>query len=264
MISVIRVLLLGDVIGQSGCRAIFMNLKSITKKTKADMVIINGENANEGFGLTAEIMTTFFKSGVDVITSGNHIWQHKEIYPYLKSEDKLLRPENYDESLPGKGSCLIIKKEIKMAVVNLEGRMFLSALRCPFKIGRETAGRLSRETKVIIVDFHAESVEEKEALALYLDGQVSAVIGTHTHVQTGDQRILPGGTGYLTDVGMVGPRDSVIGMNREIAIQRGLTQMPLKMDVVEKPAIIMGVLLEIDIQSGKTVAIELFTENASM
>jgi len=264
VISVIRVLLLGDVIGQSGCRAVFISLKSITKKTKADMVIVNGENANEGFGLTAEIMTAFFKSGVDIITSGNHIWQHKEIYPYLKNEDRLLRPENYNESLPGKGSCLIIKKGIKMAVVNLEGRMFLSPLRCPFKIGRDTARRLSRETKVIIVDFHAESVEEKEALALYLDGQVSAVIGTHTHVQTGDQRILPAGTGYLTDVGMVGPKDSVIGMNREIAIQRGLTQMPLKMDVVEKSALIMGVLLEIDVQSGKTVAIKPFTENSLM
>lgn len=264
MISVIRVLLLGDVIGQSGCRALFINLKSIIKKIKADMVIVNGENANEGYGLTAEIMTAFFKSGVDVITSGNHIWQHKEIYPYLESEDKLLRPENYDESLPGKGSCLIIKKEIKMAVVNLEGRMFLSPLRCPFKIGRETARRLSRETKVIIVDFHAESVEEKEALALYLDGQVSAVIGTHTHVQTADQRILPAGTGYLTDVGMVGPQNSVIGMNREIAIQRSLTQMPLKMDVTEKPAAIMGVLLEIDVLSGKAATIKLFSEISSM
>lgn len=261
---VIRVLVLGDVVGQSGCRALFINLKSITKKIKADMVIVNGENAKEGFGLTAEIMTAFFKSGADVITSGNHIWQHKEIYPYLKSEDKLLRPENYIESLPGKGNCLISKKGIIMAVVNLQGRMFLSALRCPFKIGRETARRLSRETKIIIVDFHAESVDEKEALALYLDGQVSAVIGTHTHVQTADQRILPAGTGYLTDVGMVGPQNSVIGMNREIAIQRGLTQMPLKMDVVEKPAIIMGVLLEIDVQSGKTVAIKLISENSSM
>ncbi|MQY76466.1 MAG: TIGR00282 family metallophosphoesterase [Spirochaeta sp.] len=264
MTPVIRVLFLGDVIGQPGCRALFINLKSITKKIKADMVIVNGENANEGFGLTSEIMTAFFKSGVDVITSGNHIWQQKEIYPYLESEDKLLRPENYDESLPGKGSCTIIKKEIKIAVVNLQGRMFLSPLRCPLKIGRETARRLSRETKVIIVDFHAESVEEKEALALYLDGQVSAVIGTHTHVQTADQRILPAGTGYLTDVGMVGPLESVIGMNRETAIQRGLTQMPLKMDVVEKPAMMMGVLLEIDVQSGKTVAIELFSENSSV
>ena len=142
--------------------------------------------------------------------------------------------------------------------------MFLSPLRCPFKIGRDTVRRLSRETKVIIIDFHAESVEEKEALALYLDGQVSAVIGTHTHVQTADERILPAGTGYLTDVGMVGPQNSVIGMNREIAIQRSLTQMPLKMDVVEKPALIMGVLLEIDVQSGKTVAIKPFIENSSM
>ena len=264
MISVIRVLLLGDVIGQSGCRALFINLKNIIKKTKADMVVVNGENANDGYGLTAEIMTAFFKSGVDVITSGNHIWQQKEIYPYLENEDKLLRPENYDESLPGKGSCLVVKKGIKVAVVNLEGRMFLSPLRCPLKIGRETARRLLRETKVIIIDFHAESVEEKEALALYLDGQVSAVIGTHTHVQTGDQRILPAGTGYLTDVGMVGPKDSVIGMNRDVAIQRSLTQMPLKLDVVEKPAVIMGVLLEIDVQSGKTVAIKLFSEISSM
>lgn len=264
MSQVIKALLLGDVIGQPGCRAVFISLKNIIKKTKADIVIANGENANQGFGLIAEIMTDLFKSGVDVITSGNHIWQHKEIYPYLKSEDKLLRPENYSESLPGKGYCLITKKQTKVGVINLQGRLSLPPLRCPFKVGRETARRISRETKVIIVDFHAESVEEKEALALYLDGQVSAVIGTHTHVQTADQRILPAGTGYLTDVGMVGPQDSVIGMNREIAIQRGLTQMPLKMDVVDTPAVIMGVLLEIDVQSGKTVAIELFTEISSL
>jgi hypothetical protein len=226
------------------------------KKTHADIVIVNGENADGGYGLTPEIMASFFKAGVDVITSGNHIWQKREILPCLESEGRLLRPENYPDGVPGKGTCLLEKRGVKVGVVNLEGRVHLAHLRCPFQVGREVVHRLARETRTIIVDFHAEMVEEKEALGLYLDGLVSAVVGTHTHVQTADERILPRGTAYITDIGMIGPSESVIGMNRETAVKRSLTQMPLKMEVEDKPSAIMGVLLEIDGQTGRVRSIQ--------
>ncbi len=226
------------------------------KRTHADVVVVNGENAEGGYGLLPEGMSNFFKYGVDVITSGNHIWQRREIYPFLDSESRLLRPENYPDGVPGKGTCVVEKKGLRIGVLNLEGRMHLAHLRDPFQVGREAAHRLARETKVILVDFHAESVEEKEALGLYLDGQVSAVVGTHTHVQTADERILPGGTAYITDIGMTGPSDTVIGMKRETALRRSLTQMPIKMEVEDRPGVVMGVILEIDAETGKAVDIQ--------
>ncbi len=255
MSTIVRALILGDTVGQPGCRALFFGLQALVRKTRADLVIANGENAEAGYGLLPEGMNNLFKYGVDVITSGNHIWQRREIYPFLDSESRLLRPENYPDGVPGKGTCLIEKRGVKIGVMNLEGRMYLAHLRDPFQTGRETAHRLARETKVILVDFHAESVEEKEALGLYLDGQVSAVVGTHTHVQTADERILPGGTAYITDIGMTGPSDTVIGMNRDIALRRSLTQMPLKMEVEDRPGVIMGALLEVDADTGRAAAI---------
>jgi metallophosphoesterase (TIGR00282 family) len=251
-----RVLVLGDVIGKPGCRAIFGCLQSLKKTTKADCVIVNGENAHEGQGITPEICSMFFKSGVDVITSGNHIWQQREILPLLEKEERLLRPENYPVGVPGKGSCIITVKNVKVGIINLEGRVFLSSIRCPFLIGKEVTARLKRETNIIIIDFHAEWPEEKEALAIFLDGDISALIGTHTHVQTADERILPNGTGYITDIGMTGPGESIIGMNPEIVIQKNLSQMPLKMVVADKPADIMGVILEINPENGKTISIK--------
>lgn len=256
MSKTLKVLLLGDVVGQPGCRALFMGLPSIVKKTHCDLVIANGENAADGFGMTPELVASFFKSGVDVITSGNHIWQRREILPLLESEDRLLRPENYPLGVAGKGLCLVGRREIQVAVLNLEGRVQLADLRCPFTVGKETVRRLKGKAQCIVVDFHAEVPEEKEALAMYLDGQISALVGTHTHVQTADERILKGGTGYITDVGMTGPMDSVIGMNQESSINRGLMQIPFKMEVKEAPPVMMGVLLEIDPGTGKTVAIE--------
>lgn len=256
MISRIKALVLGDVVGQPGCRALFWGLKSLVKKTKTEIVIANGENACDGLGLTPDIMEGLFKAGVDIITSGNHIWQRGEIVPLLDFEERLLRPENYPSGIPGKGHCLISKKDIPIAVVNLEGRIHLSNLRCPFLVGKEVVHRLKNKTQIIIVDFHAECPEEKEALAFYLDGQISALVGTHTHVPTADERILEGGTGYITDIGMTGPVNSVIGMKREISIKRSLMQIPFKMEIEEAAPVIMGVLLEIDTNDGKTVSIQ--------
>jgi metallophosphoesterase (TIGR00282 family) len=256
----IRALVLGDIVGKPGCRALFLGLSTLKERTKADIVIANGENASEGRGITPGEMEKLFGSGVDVITSGNHIWQKKEILPFLQNEDRLLRPENYPQEVEGKGSCLVPIRGASVAVVNLQGRMHLSNLRCPFKVGSDLAARLRKKTKIIIVDFHAEATEEKEALAIYLDGKVSALVGTHTHVQTADERILPKGTGYITDIGMIGPTASVIGMNAETAVRRSLTQIPLRLEVVDRTAEINGVLLDIGETTGKTISISRIKE----
>ena len=252
---------MGDVVGQPGCRALFIGLPELVHKLGADLVIANGENAADGFGLTPDIAERMFKSGVHVITSGNHIWQKREIFPVLQTNDMLLRPENYPvfsgaDAIPGKGHCVVTVRDIPVLVVNLEGRVNLSPLRDPLQVGRSLLKQFRGKTRLSIVDFHAEAVEEKEALGLYLNGEASAVVGTHTHVQTADERILSGGTAYITDIGMSGPTDSVIGMKKETAVARSLTQMPLKMEVQNTTAEIMGVLIELDPGSGKAVSIE--------
>ncbi len=261
MATILKALILGDVVGQPGCRALFVGLPDLARRHAADLVIANGENAADGFGLTPEIAERMRASGVHVITSGNHIWQKREIYPLLQTSDTLLRPENYPVitgagAIPGKGHCIVTPRDIPVLVVNLEGRVNLSPLRDPFQVGRSLVKQFRSRVRAILVDVHAEAVEEKEALALSLDGEVSAVFGTHTHVQTADERILPGGTAYITDIGMTGPQDSVIGMKKETAINRSLTQMPLKMEVQNSPAEIQGAILEIDPATGRALRIE--------
>jgi len=257
----LKVLILGDVVGQPGCRALFIGLPDLARRHAADLVIANGENAADGFGLTPEIAERMRTCGVQVITSGNHIWQKKEIYPLLQTSDTLLRPENYPiipgaGAIPGKGHCIVTARDIPVLIVNLEGRVNLSPLRDPFQVGKSIIKQFRSRVRAVIVDFHAEAVEEKEALGLAFDGEVSAVVGTHTHVQTADERILPGGTAYITDIGMTGPQGSVIGMKTETAIARSLTQMPLKMEVQNSPGEIQGVFLEIDPVTGRALKIE--------
>ncbi len=257
----LRALILGDIVGQPGCRALFVGLPDLAHRLAADIVIANGENAADGFGLTPDIAERMKASGVHVITTGNHIWQKREIYPLLATSDTLLRPENYPVipgagAIPGKGHCIVTVRDIPVLVINLEGRVNLSPLRDPMQVGKALVKQFRSKVKAVIVDFHAESVDEKEALGLFLDGDVSAVIGTHTHVQTADERIMPGGTAYITDIGMTGPVDSVIGMKKETAISRSLTQMPLKLEVQNSPAEIQGVLISIDVTTGKAISIE--------
>lgn len=249
-------LFLGDVVGQPGCRALFIGLKDLVKKHRADLVVVNGENAAEGFGITPEIAGTFFSLGVHVITSGNHIWQKRDILPLLESRNDILRPANYPPKAPGKGIAVVDIKGTPVAVLNLQGREQLPCINCPFQTAKELVRKVKGEAKIVIVDFHAESPDEKEALALFLDGSVSAVLGTHTHVQTADEKILPGGTAYITDAGMCGPADSVIGSDVQTAIQRSLTQMPLKMEISDNPARLSGVLLKIDGDTGKALEIK--------
>jgi metallophosphoesterase (TIGR00282 family) len=251
----IRALVLGDVVGKSGCRALFSMVKSLKKELNADIVIVNGENAAEGSGITPEIVADFFNAGVDVITTGNHVWRNKNIYPLLEKEERIIRPENYPKNVPGRGTCTFKFRDTPISVLNLEGSLNKSRLRCPFLTGKESVQRLQHESPIIFVDFHAESAQEKEALAVYLDGEVSVVFGTHTHVQTADERVLPKGTGYITDIGMTGPIGSVIGMSSRIAIDRALTQMPLKLEVEDKPAVVMGAIIELDVKTGNTLSL---------
>ena len=233
-----------------------MALPTLVKKYSADIVIVNGENAEEGFGITPAILEKLLSAGVHVITSGNHIWQQKEIYPLLDSTPQFLRPHNYPKGAPGHGFYIGEHRGQKYAVLNLEGRVRMNNLLCPFSSAKDVLRRLRQETRIIIVDFHAEEPEEKEALGLYLDGEVSVVFGTHTHVATADERILPGGTAYITDIGMCGPPGGVIGFPAAAAVQRVLTQMPLKNEALDEPACLCGITVEIDGESGKALKIE--------
>jgi 2',3'-cyclic-nucleotide 2'-phosphodiesterase len=253
----ISVLVLGDVVGQPGCRALFFKLPGLIKKYKADLVIVNGENASDGFGILPEEAEKFFTKGVDVITTGNHIWQKREIYPLMEKENtRIIRPANYPPGVPGTGDVTINVKGLDVTVLNLLGRVRMGmAVDCPFRKSVDFLKK-NKKNKLIIVDFHAEDTMEKEALAWYLDGKVSAVIGTHTHIQTADERILPKGTAYITDIGMTGPDDSVIGTKPEISIRRSLTQLPLKMEVAENEATIKGVFITIEAETGKSHSIE--------
>ncbi len=252
----LRILFLGDLVGQPGLRALFVGLSPLVKETGAQLVAVNGENLAEGFGLTPGDKDKLLKMGVSVITSGNHIWQRDDIFPVLDSENCLLRPENYPPGAPGHGSVIVEVAGISVAFLNLQGRERMGAsVDCPFRAAKKSTARLREKTKCIVVDFHAEEVKEKEAMFHHLDGRVSAVFGTHTHVQTTDERILPGGTAVITDLGMCGPEGSVIGTSPELSIRRSLTQLPIRMEVHDAPASLQGVLVDIDTETGKAVSI---------
>ena len=251
-------------VGQPGLRVLFVGLKVLASRTRADLVIANGENAADGRGMTQQDVHSLFGSGVDVLTSGNHIWQKREVLPLLESEDRLLRPENYPAGVPGKGHCTVTVKGASVGILNLQGRVQMPDTRDPFRVGRDVVARLRKDSRVVIVDFHAESPEEKEALALHLDGRCSLVFGTHTHVQTADERILSEGTGFITDIGMTGPCESVIGMSIDTGIQRSQTQMPLRMEVEDSPAEINGILVRIDPETGRTLEIERIQQRSDL
>jgi hypothetical protein len=251
-----NVLFIGDIVGKPGRTALKALLPGLVDKYKVDLVVVNGENAAGGFGITENVASEIFSLGVHVITSGNHIWDKKEAIPYLAKEDRILRPANYPPSVPGQGSLVYKTRDgIKIAVLNLSGRIFMSHMDCPFRTSDREIQRLKDITNIIIVDFHAEATSEKQAFGYYLDGRVSAVIGTHTHVQTADEKILSGGTAYITDVGMTGPEDSVIGVEKETVINRFLTGMPAKFEVPKGTSIFSAVVIEIDKDTGKASAI---------
>jgi metallophosphoesterase (TIGR00282 family) len=243
-----NILFVGDVVGRLGRKTLQALLPAIRQETEAEVVVANGENAAGGRGLTIATADELFAAGVDVITSGNHVWEMREIYPVLDSESSILRPLNYPPGVPGRG--LLIAHGA--AFINLQGRTFMGVdADCPFRAADKALESL-QDVRVILVDMHAEATSEKAALAWYLDGRVSAVIGTHTHVATADARILPKGTAFVTDAGMVGPRDSIIGVQVKPVIERFLTQLPIRFGPVENgPAILNSVLIDVDETSGR-------------
>ena len=244
-----RILFIGDIVGEPGRKMVERTLSRLVQQHKIDCVIANGENAAAGFGITPKIVGQFFKAGVHIITGGNHIWDKKEILEFIDTEPRLLRPANYPAGVPGKGS-LVYQIDTrqggleKIAVLHLLGRVFMFPSDCPFRTADQELEKLRAETLTILVDFHGEATSEKRAMGWYLDGRVSAVVGTHTHVQTADEEVLPGGTAYITDVGMTGPTDSVIGINKETAIKKFLTQIPRRYEPAEGPALLSGVIIE--------------------
>ena len=256
----IQALFLGDICGQPGNRAVFIGLKQLVKDYRVDVVVANGENAFDGFGITPDEANSLFAAGVDIITTGNHVWQRSEIYPMMKGNGKIIRPANYPPGAPVKGMVSLKVKGTEIVVINLQGRLNMSAIDCPFRIGRELIQQVRRSNSCILIDFHAESTEEKEALALYFDGMAAAVVGTHTHVQTADERILPKGTAYITDIGMTGPVMSVIGSEPDISIKRQLTQIPLKNRIAETPAALQGVVVTINTEKGLAKKIVRFSK----
>ena len=252
-----RILFVGDIVGKAGRQAIEGLLERILADHRIDFTVANGENAAGGMGITPAIASDFLDLGVDVLTSGNHIWAKKEIVPFLDEEERLLRPANYPNGVSGRGMGIFrLGNGKRVGVLNLEGRVFMKNLECPFRVGEKEVEKLKEQTPIILVDFHAEATSEKVALAWFLNGKVSAVVGTHTHVQTADERILSGGTAYITDAGMTGPLASVIGIRRQIALERFLTQVPLKFDVATEEIELQGVILEVDEQTGKSRSIE--------
>jgi len=249
------VLFLGDVVGRTGRRAMDKFLPGLVKKHAPSIVIANGENAAGGSGITEEIGKELFLQ-VDVLTSGNHIWDKKEALPYLGREARLLRPANYPAVNPGRSSYVFQRADgVKAAVLNLQGRVFMEPLDCPFRRADEEVAALAAVTPIIIVDFHAEATSEKQALGWYLDGRVSAVVGTHTHVPTADERVLPKGTAYITDLGMVGGRNAVIGIAREQALQRFLTSRPQRFEPSRDGLFLSCVFIDIDPATGRALSI---------
>lgn len=251
-----KVLFIADIMGRAGRGAVTRALPELKTKEQLDLVIANGENAAGGMGLTPNIARDLFHLGIDVLTMGNHTWDKKEILDIIDDES-IVRPANYAPGVPGRGARLVTTTSgFKVGILNLLGRVFMPPSDCPFRAADKVIQELKKETPVIIVDMHAEATSEKVAMGWYLDGKVSAVIGTHTHVQTADEKVLPEGTAFITDVGMTGPFDSVIGIKKEIILQRFLLQVPVRFAVSEKDIWFNGALLEIDEKSGKATSIQ--------
>jgi len=252
----INILFIGDIVGKPGLDMVEMWLPSLQKKYRADITIANGENAAEGKGCTEVEGKRLLDLGVSVITGGNHTWDKHQSQDYLKNQPRALRPQNYPKGTYGRGNYIAETKKGKVGVLNLQGRSFMPAIDCPFRTSEWILKRMREETKVIFVDFHAEATAEKLALANFLDGKISVLVGTHTHIQTADERIFNKGTGYITDVGMTGPYDSIIGMKTEAALNRFLYQTPQKYQAATGQVHLCGLFAKIDSETGRTFEIE--------
>lgn len=257
-----RVLFIGDVVGSMGREMITEYLPRLKKKFRPQVTIVNGENAAAGRGITEKIYKKFLQDGVDVVTMGNHTWDNRDIFEFIDQAKKMVRPANFPEGTPGQGIVFVKVNQLELAVINMQARSFMVDLDDPFRKMNELIEEARKRTPIIFVDFHGETTSEKQAMGWFLDGKVSAVVGTHTHVQTNDARILPQGTAYLTDVGMTGPYDGILGMRREPVIEKFLTALPKRFEVVENGrGLLSGCLLEIDDVTGKAKMIELIQIN---
>jgi metallophosphoesterase (TIGR00282 family) len=255
MNSSMSILFLGDVVGRPGRRVVSRYLAS-AECPRADLIIVNAENSAHGFGMTEQNIRELHEAGAHVLTGGNHTFDRKEVFSFLEKYPYVLRPGNYPENTAGHGLCIYPLGEVQVAVINLLGRVFMEPMRSPFHVADELIAKAKAETDIIFVDMHAEATAEKIALALYLDGQVSVVAGTHTHVQTADERILPKGTAFITDVGCCGPINSVIGMDQTAVFRRLVEQLPSRFEVASGAAAVCGILVKIDSKTGKPSSIE--------
>ncbi|MEC3940804.1 TIGR00282 family metallophosphoesterase [Enterococcus mundtii] len=257
-----RVLFIGDVVGAMGREMITEYLPRLKKKYRPQMTIVNGENAASGRGITEKIYKKFLQDGVDVVTMGNHTWDNRDIFGFIDDAKKMVRPANFPEGTPGQGIVFVKVNHLELAVINMQARSFMVDLDDPFRKMTELVEEARKRTPIIFVDFHGETTSEKQAMGWFLDGKVSAVVGTHTHVQTNDARILPQGTAYLTDVGMTGPYDGILGMRREPVIEKFLTALPKRFEVVEQGrGLLSGCILDIDDQTGQAKNIQLIQIN---
>jgi len=253
----LNILFIGDTVASAGRAIVKHYLKNLQEQFRIDLTILNCENAAAGFGITPRIADEFFDWGIDVLTSGNHVWDKKEILPYLNQNPRILRPANYPADNPGRGYTLLkTRNGEEAAVLNLQGRVFMVPIDDPFRAADAILAKLPSHIKVIFVDMHAEATSEKVAMGWYLDGRVSAVVGTHTHIPTADETILPKGTAYQTDAGMTGPFDSILGVIRDDVIRRFLTQIPTKFESASLDARLNAVLIDVDSSTGKARKIE--------
>ena len=252
-----RLLFVGDIVGSPGRRILKDHLADMVQQRGIDLAIVNCENAASGFGITPRLAEELFAAGADVLSGGNHIWDRKEILEYFPHQPKLLRPANFPDGLPGSGLFDgKTRSGIDYAVLNLQGRTFMAPIDCPFRAAERELARIPPETKIIVVDMHAETTSEKQAMGWFLDGKVSAVVGTHTHVMTADAHVLPKGTAFITDVGMTGPHDSIIGMAKESIIERFLKSLPARFEVAEGDVQLHAVVIDADEETGRARSIE--------
>ncbi|MBD3175418.1 MAG: TIGR00282 family metallophosphoesterase [Armatimonadia bacterium] len=258
-----RILCIGDIVGKPGRQAFLELVPGLRERLDLDFVIVNGENAAGGFGLTPPIADQLLQGGADAITSGNHVLSKKELEPYLATSERLLRPANWPPGTPGRGATVLPARTGQpVGVVNLQGLVFMEALDCPFRRGKAILDELRERTPILLVDFHAEATAEKVAFAHFVDGIASAVVGTHTHVQTADERILPGGTAFICDMGMTGPYHSVIGMNPDIIVEKFVYKLPRRFEVAGDDAVLCGALVDVDEETGRASSIERIREPA--
>jgi len=252
-----RILFIGDIVGKPGRRAVRELLPRLVAERSVDFVIANCENAAAGFGITRDVVEDLYGDRIDVLTSGNHVWDKREVEDFIDDYETLLRPANYPDGVPGRGSVVMpAPGGVYVGVLNLAGRVFMPPVDCPFRSAEREIQKIRQKTPIIIVDIHAEATSEKQALSWFLDGKVTAVVGTHTHVQTADEGIRPDGSAYISDAGMTGPFDSVIGTRKEAVLERFLRQVPNRFDVAKGDIRLQGVLIEADDKTGRALKIE--------